>query len=105
MTIIRELKTIPCDDLIYFSIKINNMPFTIPVSKKDPNTIEIMHKHLNNQDLYGRVGRFTNFLPNIVCIDCDRSCSYNPLPTHLRTPAWVSCGSCGFVYFDAEKQT
>jgi hypothetical protein len=80
------------------------MSFTIPVSKKDPNSIEIMRNHLNNQALYGQVGRHHGFLPNIVCIDCDRPCSYNPIPTNLRTPAWVSCGSCGFVYFNAEKQ-
>lgn len=77
--------------------------FTIPVSKKDPNSIESMRNQLNNQSLYGRVGKFIHFLPNIVCIDCNRGCSYNPIPTHLRTPAWVTCGSCDFVYFDAEK--
>ncbi|KAA2282972.1 hypothetical protein [Candidatus Nitrosocosmicus sp. SS] len=81
------------------------MSFVIPVSKKDPNSIEIMHTYLKDQSLYGHVGKYYHFLPKIVCTDCDQNCSYNPIALGMTTPIAVVCGRCDFVYFDHEKQS
>jgi hypothetical protein len=81
------------------------MSFTIRVSKNDADSVTDMIKQLNNQENYFYDGRYTNFLPNIICKDCDFPCTYNPIALGMRTPIAVKCFRCNFVYFHHENQT